>query len=182
MLFCVDASGSMAARRRMEAVKTAVLSLLTDAYQRRDKVGLVTFRGAAADLRCRRRRRSRWPPAGWRAARRRPYPAGRGPAVRGGNPAGGTDPGSAAAAAAGRRHRRSGHPGADALPARAAAADTGRPGSPRWSWTARPAGSAWAWPPGWPSELRRRRADRGEVGADRAHRCRAVDTIRERVA
>ncbi len=50
VLFCVDASGSMAARRRMEAVKTAVISLLTDAYQRRDKVGLVTFRGAAADL------------------------------------------------------------------------------------------------------------------------------------
>jgi magnesium chelatase subunit D len=50
VLFCVDASGSMAARRRMEQVKTAVLSLLTDAYQRRDKVGLITFRGAAADL------------------------------------------------------------------------------------------------------------------------------------
>lgn len=50
VLFCVDASGSMAARRRMEQVKTAVLSLLLDAYQRRDKVGLVTFRGAAADL------------------------------------------------------------------------------------------------------------------------------------
>ena len=39
-LFAVDASGSMAARRRMEAVKGAVLSLLLDAYQRRDKVGL----------------------------------------------------------------------------------------------------------------------------------------------
>jgi magnesium chelatase subunit D len=50
VLFCVDASGSMAGRRRMEAVKTAVLSLLLDAYQRRDKVGLVTFRGTAADL------------------------------------------------------------------------------------------------------------------------------------
>jgi magnesium chelatase subunit D len=50
VLFCVDASGSMAARRRMEAVKTAILSLLTDAYQRRDKVGLVTFRGMTADL------------------------------------------------------------------------------------------------------------------------------------
>jgi magnesium chelatase subunit D len=50
VLFCVDASGSMAARTRMEAVKAAVLSLLTDAYQRRDKVGLVTFRGASADL------------------------------------------------------------------------------------------------------------------------------------
>jgi magnesium chelatase subunit D len=50
VLFVVDASGSMAARRRMTAVKTAVLSLLLDAYQRRDKVGLVTFRGAGAEL------------------------------------------------------------------------------------------------------------------------------------
>ncbi|MDX2394595.1 putative cobaltochelatase [Streptomyces sp. DK15] len=50
VLFVVDASGSMAARQRMSAVKGAVLSLLLDAYQRRDKVGLVTFRGAAAEL------------------------------------------------------------------------------------------------------------------------------------
>ncbi len=50
VLFCVDASGSMAARKRMEQVKTAVLSLLLDAYQRRDKVGLVTFRGATAEV------------------------------------------------------------------------------------------------------------------------------------
>ncbi len=50
VLFCVDASGSMAARRRMAAVKTAVLSLLLDAYQRRDKVGLITFRGSGARL------------------------------------------------------------------------------------------------------------------------------------
>jgi magnesium chelatase subunit D len=50
VLFVVDASGSMAARQRMTAVKGAVLSLLVDAYQRRDKVGLVTFRGEAADL------------------------------------------------------------------------------------------------------------------------------------
>ncbi|MFF1277236.1 putative cobaltochelatase [Streptomyces marokkonensis] len=50
VLFVVDASGSMAARQRMSAVKGAVVSLLLDAYQRRDKVGLVTFRGAAADV------------------------------------------------------------------------------------------------------------------------------------
>ncbi|HCT80407.1 MAG TPA: putative cobaltochelatase [Micromonosporaceae bacterium] len=50
VLFCVDASGSMAARQRMGAVKGAVLSLLLDAYQRRDKVGLVTFRDQGAEL------------------------------------------------------------------------------------------------------------------------------------
>ncbi|WP_128377909.1 putative cobaltochelatase [Streptomyces cavernae] len=50
VLFVVDASGSMAARQRMGAVKGAVLSLLLDAYQRRDKVGLVTFRGSAGEV------------------------------------------------------------------------------------------------------------------------------------
>lgn len=50
VLFCVDASGSMAARKRMTQVKTAILSLLLDAYRRRDKVGLVTFRGAEATV------------------------------------------------------------------------------------------------------------------------------------
>ncbi|MEU8590624.1 putative cobaltochelatase [Streptomyces sp. NPDC048664] len=50
VLFVVDASGSMAARQRMRAVKGAVLSLLLDAYQRRDKVGLVTFRGSEAQV------------------------------------------------------------------------------------------------------------------------------------
>ncbi|NLU67445.1 putative cobaltochelatase [Streptomyces sp. HNM0574] len=50
VLFVVDASGSMAARKRMSAVKGAVLSLLLDAYQRRDKVGMVTFRRTGAEV------------------------------------------------------------------------------------------------------------------------------------
>ncbi|WP_457031317.1 putative cobaltochelatase [Kitasatospora sp. P5_F3] len=50
VLFVVDASGSMAARQRMAAVKGAVLSLLMDAYQRRDKIGMITFRGSGAEL------------------------------------------------------------------------------------------------------------------------------------
>ncbi|GAB7038487.1 MULTISPECIES: VWA domain-containing protein [Catenuloplanes] len=48
VLFVVDASGSMAARQRMRTVKTAVLSLLRDAYQRRDRIGMITFRGGEA--------------------------------------------------------------------------------------------------------------------------------------
>jgi len=50
VLLCVDASGSMAAKARMTQVKTAILSLLLDAYRRRDTVGLVTFRGEGAHL------------------------------------------------------------------------------------------------------------------------------------
>ncbi len=50
VLFVVDASGSMAARARMTEVKGAVLGLLLDAYQRRDKVGLITFRGKGSQL------------------------------------------------------------------------------------------------------------------------------------
>jgi magnesium chelatase subunit D len=50
ILFVVDASGSMGAQRRMVAVKGAILSLLLDAYQRRDRVALISFRGTRADL------------------------------------------------------------------------------------------------------------------------------------
>jgi magnesium chelatase subunit D len=50
VIFLVDASGSMAARDRMAAVSGATLSLLRDAYQRRDKVAVITFRDAAAGV------------------------------------------------------------------------------------------------------------------------------------
>jgi magnesium chelatase subunit D len=50
ILLVVDASGSMAARRRMEAVKGCVLGLLEDAYRRRDEVGVIAFRGERAEL------------------------------------------------------------------------------------------------------------------------------------
>jgi len=50
ILFVVDASGSMAALRRMELVKGTVLALLCDAYQRRDEVGVIAFRGTEAEL------------------------------------------------------------------------------------------------------------------------------------
>lgn len=48
--FVVDASGSMVARKRMEAVKGAILSLLQDAYQKRDRIGMVAFRRGMADV------------------------------------------------------------------------------------------------------------------------------------
>ena len=50
VLFLVDASWSMAVAERMAATKGAILSLLTDAYQRRDKVGLVVFQKDKATL------------------------------------------------------------------------------------------------------------------------------------
>ncbi|MCW4018154.1 MAG: putative cobaltochelatase [Candidatus Bathyarchaeota archaeon] len=50
IVFVVDASGSMAAQERMNTTKGAVLSLLLDAYQRRDRVGMVVFRKDTAKL------------------------------------------------------------------------------------------------------------------------------------
>lgn len=50
ILIVLDASGSMAARRRMETVKASVLGLLQDAYQRRDQVAVIAFRGERAEL------------------------------------------------------------------------------------------------------------------------------------
>jgi magnesium chelatase subunit ChlD-like protein len=50
ILFLVDASWSMAVAERMAATKGAILSLLTDAYQRRDRVGLIVFQKDRAHL------------------------------------------------------------------------------------------------------------------------------------
>ena len=50
ILFAVDASGSMGARDRMIATKGAIMSLLLDAYQKRDQVGMVSFRGHDASI------------------------------------------------------------------------------------------------------------------------------------
>ena len=50
ILFVVDASWSMAVTERMQATKGAIMSLLTDAYQRRDRVGLIVFQKDRASL------------------------------------------------------------------------------------------------------------------------------------
>ena len=50
LLFCVDASGSMAAEARMRETKGAIMSLLLSAYQKRDRVALIVFRGKEAKL------------------------------------------------------------------------------------------------------------------------------------
>lgn len=49
-LFCVDASGSMGAKHRMGAVKGAIYGLLQDAYQKRDRVGMISFRRDKAEV------------------------------------------------------------------------------------------------------------------------------------
>lgn len=50
ILFVVDSSGSMGAKQRMSAAKGAILSLLMDAYQKRDRVGLIAFKGNSAEI------------------------------------------------------------------------------------------------------------------------------------
>jgi magnesium chelatase subunit D len=150
VLFAVDASGSMAARARMGAVKGAVLSLLLDAYQRRDKVGMVTFRGQAAQV-------ALPPTFSVEAA------AARLAAV----PTGGRTPLAAGLLRAGEllRTERIRDPRRRALlvlvtDGRATGGTdperTGRqpcwrrPECTAWSWTANPARSGWAWPQHWP--------------------------------
>jgi len=50
VIFVVDGSGSMAAQRRMIGTKGAILSLLTDCYQKRDKVSMIVFRKERAEM------------------------------------------------------------------------------------------------------------------------------------
>ena len=50
VVFVLDLSGSMAARKRLEAVSGAVVSMLRDSYQRRDRVAVVTVRGDGAEV------------------------------------------------------------------------------------------------------------------------------------
>ena len=50
VVFLVDSSGSMGAHQRMVAVKGAVMSLLMDAYQRRDRVAMIAFRGTTSKV------------------------------------------------------------------------------------------------------------------------------------
>jgi magnesium chelatase subunit D len=98
MLFVVDASGSMAAWQRMRQTKAAVLALLVRAYQQRDQVALLAFRGQGTELVL--------PPARGRATARRALEA---------LPTGGTTPLAHALVAAGRfirgqRRRQPGRP------------------------------------------------------------------------
>ena len=142
----------MAARRRMSAVKGAVLSLLLDAYQRRDKVGLITFRGAAAQSCCCRRPPRSRPPrarlAALPAGGRTPLAAGLRRGRRGARaPSGCATPAAAPLLVLVTDGRATG--GADAGGGRAAEPPPGWPRarSPAWWWTARPARSGSGWRP-----------------------------------
>ena len=130
------------------------LGLLVDAYQRRDRVALVSVRGEGAEVVLRptasvevaRTRLVDCPPAG-----PRPWPTGARPPSAWPRAPGGD---AGAPPAAGRRHRRPGHPrrrGADPVAAaRAAAERSAVVASTPWSSTPRTTGPAWAWPPIWP--------------------------------
>jgi Mg-chelatase subunit ChlD len=77
VLFLVDASWSMAVAERMSATKGAILSLLTDAYQRRDRVGLIVFQKDRATLVLPPTNSVCWPSRPWpisRSAARPPFP------------------------------------------------------------------------------------------------------------
>jgi len=50
ILFVVDASGSMRAKHRLQALKTAVLSMLKEAYEKRDRIGIISFRGNKSEV------------------------------------------------------------------------------------------------------------------------------------
>jgi len=50
IVFLVDASGSIGAQNRMESVKGAIMSLLLDSYQKRDKVAMISFRNKDAEI------------------------------------------------------------------------------------------------------------------------------------
>jgi magnesium chelatase subunit D len=50
IVFCVDTSGSMGAARRISAVREAVRALLVDAYERRDRVAVVSVQGQTASV------------------------------------------------------------------------------------------------------------------------------------
>lgn len=50
LLFVVDASGSLGARKRMATVKGAIMSMLRDSYVRRDRIGLMAFRRDSAEV------------------------------------------------------------------------------------------------------------------------------------
>lgn len=50
ILFVVDASGSMRAKHRLQALKTAVLSMLREAYEKRDRIGIISFRREHAEV------------------------------------------------------------------------------------------------------------------------------------